>query len=75
MGARLPKKMCWVQAYGPSGKETVEVFTYGRTRRSDAGVVGHDVRVRPTRLGKGSYTMVVNPDALEPCADSRRRRR
>ena len=66
--ARLPKKMCWVRGYGGGQpKDVVEVFTKGRTRRSDEGIVGHDVRVRPTRLGPGPYTMVVSPDDLEPC--------
>lgn len=70
--ARLSKRMCWVRSVGMGTKDTVEVFTKGRTRRADEGIVGHDVRVRPVRLGPGPYTMVVAPDDLEPCEKKRR---
>lgn len=60
------KRMNWVRSEGLGGKDLVEVFVYGPTRRSDEGIVGHDIRVRPTSLGPGEYTMVVAPDSLEP---------
>jgi hypothetical protein len=41
------------------------VYVLGTTRRADEGIVGHDLRVRPLRLGKGAYTMVVSPDDVE----------
>ena len=38
------------------------MYVLGTCRRVDEGIVGHDLRVRPLRLGKGPYTMVVSPD-------------
>jgi hypothetical protein len=38
------------------------VYVLGTTTRADEGIVGHDLRVRPVRLGKGPYTVVVDPD-------------
>lgn len=38
------------------------VYVLGTTTRADEGLVGHDLRVRPVRLGKGPYTTVVAPD-------------
>lgn len=79
MARKKPFVACWVRGHGPSGKDLVEVFVYGPTRRADEGIVGHDLKVRPTRLGPGPYTAVVSPDAIEPCPrkplGSRRRRR
>ena len=60
-----PKIANWIRAIGPDGKDAVEVYVLGKCRRSDEGIVGHDVRVRPTRLGPGEYTMVVSPDSIE----------
>lgn len=59
--ARKPKIMSWIRGYP---NDRIEVYVYGPTRRSDEGEVGHDMRVRPTRLGPGPYTMVVSPDDL-----------
>ena len=44
------------------------VYVLGTCRRRDEGEVGHDLRVRPVRLGKGPYTMVVAPDDVTPDA-------
>jgi hypothetical protein len=45
--------------------DTVPVYVLGTCRRADEGIVGHDLRVRPVRLGKGPYTMVVSPDDVK----------
>ena len=42
-----------------------EVFVYGPTYRSNEGAVGHDLRMRPTRLGPGDYTFVGSPNDVE----------
>ena len=64
----------WVRSIGPGDqRDLVEVYVYGPTDRDDEGIPGHDVRVRPTSLGRGDYTMVVSPDAIEetdPLADA-----
>lgn len=62
---RKPKIANWIRSIGPDGKDLVEVYVLGKCRRSDEGTVGHDVRVRPTSLGLGEYTMVVSPDTIE----------
>lgn len=63
--ASSSKIMYFVQSRGVGGKVTVPVYVYGPTRRSDEGIPGYDMRVRPLRLGQGTYTMVVSPDDLE----------
>ena len=40
-------------------------YYLGRCDREDEGIVGHDVKLRPTRLGPGEYTFVGAPDAAE----------
>lgn len=56
----------WIRSRGPgSQRDSVPIYVLGTTTRADEGIVGHDLRVRPLRLGKGSYTMVVSPDDVE----------
>lgn len=55
----------WVRSIGPNGKDRVPMVYKGRCRRSDEGIVGVDVRLRPQFLGDGDYTVVVNPDDCE----------
>jgi hypothetical protein len=62
---KKPKIMYFVQSRGAGGKVVVPVYVYGPTRRADEGIPGYDMRVRPLRLGKGTYTTVVSPDDLE----------
>ena len=51
---------------GPRSEwDIVPVYVLGTTTRADEGIVGHDLRVRPLRLGKGPYTTVVSPDDVE----------
>jgi hypothetical protein len=63
--AKKPKIAYWIRSRGVGGKDAVPVYVYGTCRRADEGIVGHDLRVRPLRLGKGPYTMVVSPDDVE----------
>lgn len=61
-----PKVGYFIQSRGPGGiVEFEEVYVYGPTRRHDEGIVGHDLRMRPTRLGPGDYTFVASPDNVE----------
>lgn len=61
-----PKVGYFIQSRGPGDRvEFEEVYVYGPTRRSDEGIVGHDLRMRPTRLGPGDYTFVASPDDVE----------
>jgi len=62
---KKPKIGYFIRSTGPRGVEFDEVYVYGPTSRSDEGIVGHDLRVRPTRLGPGTYTSVVSPDDVE----------
>jgi hypothetical protein len=57
----------WVRSRGGprSSWDIIPVYVLGTTTRADEGLVGHDLRVRPLRLGKGPYTMVVSPDDVE----------
>lgn len=56
----------WIRSCGPgSQRDSVPIYVLGTTTRADEGIVGHDLRVRPLRLGKGAYTMVVSPDDVE----------
>lgn len=57
----------WIRSRGGprSSWDIVPVYVLGTTTREDEGIVGHDLRVRPLRLGKGAYTMVVSPDDVE----------
>ena len=66
-----PRLANWIRSIGPGNtRDLVEVWVYGPTRRKDEGQVGHDLRVRPTSLGPGEYTMVVAPDTIEYKASS-----
>jgi hypothetical protein len=61
-----PKVGYFIQSRGPGDRIAFEkVYVYGPTRRSDEGIVGHDLRMRPTRLGLGDYTFVASPDDVE----------
>lgn len=62
-----PRIQYWVRTRGGprSSWDIVPVYVLGTTTRADEGLVGHDLRVRPLRLGKGPYTMVVAPDDVE----------
>jgi len=61
-----PKIGYFIQSRGPGGMvEFEEVYVYGPTHRSDEGIVGHDLRMRPMRLGPGDYTFVGSPDDVE----------
>lgn len=64
---RGPQIAYWIRSRGgPRSSWDVEpVYVLGTTTRADEGVVGHDLRVRPLRFGKGPYTMVVSPDDVE----------
>jgi len=62
---KKPRIGYFIRSQGPGGVEFDEVYVYGPTSRSDEGMVGHDLRVRPTRLGPGTYTSVVSPDDVE----------
>ncbi len=57
----------WVRSRGGprSSWDIVPVYVLGTTTRADEGLIGHDLRVRPLRLGKGPYTAVVSPDDVE----------
>lgn len=61
----MAKIMNFIQSWSSEGKELEPVFTYGATDIADEGIVGHDIRCRPVRLGKGEYTFVCSPDQLE----------
>lgn len=63
--AKTPRIAYWVHTRGRGGRESEPVYVLGTCRRADEGIVGHDLRVRPLRLGKGPYTMVVAPDDVE----------
>lgn len=63
---RGPKVGYFIQSRGPGDRiEFEEVYVYGPTRRRDEGIVGHDLRMRPTRLGPGEYTFVASPEDVE----------
>lgn len=64
---RAPRVAYWVRSRGGprSSWDIVPIYVLGTTTRADEGLVGHDLRVRPLRLGKGPYTMVVSPDDVE----------
>ncbi|HSX22542.1 MAG TPA: hypothetical protein VLE97_07200 [Gaiellaceae bacterium] len=66
-GKDEPRIAYWIRTRGGprSSWDVVPVYVLGTTTRADEGIVGHDLRVRPLRLGKGSYTMVVSPDDVE----------
>lgn len=62
---RRPRIMYWLRSSGGGEPDDfVRVYVYGPTDRADEGMVGVDMRIRPTRLGPGSYTSVVDPDSL-----------
>lgn len=65
--ANEPRIAYWIRSRGGprSSWDVVPIYVLGTTTRADEGIVGHDLRVRPLRLGKGSYTMVVSPDDVE----------
>jgi hypothetical protein len=62
---KYPYIAYWVHTRGRGGRESEAIYVLGTTTRADEGIVGHDLRVRPLRLGKGPYTMVVSPDDVE----------
>jgi hypothetical protein len=64
---RFPYVAYWIRSRGgPRSSWDVEpIYVLGTTTRADEGLVGHDLRVRPLRLGKGPYTVVVAPDDVE----------
>lgn len=62
---KKPHIAYWIRSRGVGGRDAVPVYVLGTCRRADEGIVGHDLRVRPLRLGKGPYTMVVSPDDVE----------
>lgn len=62
---KYPYVAYWVHSRGLGGRQSEPVYVLGTTTRPDEGIVGHDLRVRPLRLGKGSYTTVVSPDDVE----------
>jgi len=63
---KYPYIAYWVRSRGPGGeRDSVPIYVLGTTTRADEGIVGHDLRVRPLRLGKGPYTVVVSPDDVE----------
>ena len=56
----------WVHTHrAGGGRDSEPIYVLGTTTRADEGIVGYDLRVRPLRLGKGPYTMVVSPDDVE----------
>jgi len=64
--SQSPKIGYFIQSRGPGDSvEFEEVYVYGPTRRSDEGIVGHDLQMRPTRLGPGDYTFVGSPDDVK----------
>jgi hypothetical protein len=63
--AKKPTIAYWIRSRDAGGKVVEPVYVYGTCRRADEGMVGYDLRVRPLRLGKGPYTMVVSPDDIE----------
>lgn len=62
---KYPYIAYWIRSRGLGGRDAVPIYVLGTTTRADEGIVGHDLRVRPLRLGKGSYTAVVSPDDVE----------
>jgi Family of unknown function (DUF6496) len=62
---KYPYIAYWVHTRGFGGRESEPIYVLGTTTRPDEGIVGHDLRVRPLRLGKGPYTLVVSPDDVE----------
>ena len=62
---KYPYIAYWIRSRGLGGRDSVPIYVLGTTTRADEGLVGHDLRARPLRLGKGSYTMVVSPDDVE----------
>lgn len=55
---KLNTVIYWVRSVGPGGKDRVPMYYRGRCSRADEGAIGHDIKARPTRLGKGAYTAV-----------------
>jgi hypothetical protein len=55
----------WVHTHRGGSRDSEAVYVLGTTTRADEGLVGHDLRVRPVRLGEGDYTMVVSPDDVK----------
>jgi hypothetical protein len=66
-GKKYPYIAYWVRTRGGprSSWDVVPVYVLGTTTRADEGIVGYDLRVRPLRLGKGTYTTVISPDDVE----------
>jgi len=64
---KYPYVAYWVRSRGGprSAWDIVPIYVLGTTTRADEGIVGHDLRARPLRLGKGTYTMVISPDDVE----------
>jgi hypothetical protein len=62
---KYPYIAYWIRSRGLGGKDSVPVYVLGTCRRADEGLVGYDLRIRPLRLGKGTYTSVVSPDDVE----------
>jgi hypothetical protein len=63
---KYPYIAYWIRSRGPgSARDSVPIYVLGTTSRADEGIVGHDLRIRPLRLGKGVYTSVVSPDDVE----------
>ena len=62
---KYPYIAYWIRSRGLGGRDAVPIYVLGTTTRADEGIVGHDLRARPLRLGKGSYTVVVSPDDVE----------
>lgn len=64
----LPPVAILIQGQDRDGEILLPVYVLGATDRADEGIVDHDLRVRPVELGKGEYTLVVNPDDLKTIA-------
>lgn len=62
---KYPYIAYWVHTRGHGGRESEAIYVLGTTTRADEGLIGHDLRARPLRLGKGTYTMVISPDDVE----------
>lgn len=62
---KYPYIAYWIRSRGVGGRDSVPVYVLGTCRRADEGIVGDDLRIRPLRLGKGTYTAVVAADDVE----------
>jgi hypothetical protein len=63
---KYPYIAYWIRSRRPGNeRDSVPIYVLGTTTRADEGIVGYDLRVRPLRLGKGTYTSVVSPDDVE----------